>query len=94
MRLAALQRRLQTRRRALTACLARMARYDSQLARGESASVLVRLGAAIQKVLRVGFLTHQVMVGFGMRVGANNAEYFLQNFPVSQTNAGHGFSMC
>jgi hypothetical protein len=35
------------------------------------------LGAAIQKVLRVGFLTHQVMVGFGMRVGANNAEYVL-----------------
>ena len=25
-------------------------------------------GAAIQKVLLVGFLTHQVMVGFGMRV--------------------------
>jgi hypothetical protein len=68
-----------------------MARYDSQLARGESASVLVRLGAAIQKVLRVGFLTHQVMAGFGMRVGANN---FLRNFAVSQTNAGHGFSMC
>jgi hypothetical protein len=50
-----------------------MARRDSQVARGESASVLVRLGAAIQKVLRVGFLTHQVMVGFGMWVGANNA---------------------
>jgi hypothetical protein len=47
------------------------------LARGESASVSA---AAIQKVLLVGFLTHQVMVGFGMRVGANTAEYFLQNF--------------
>jgi hypothetical protein len=47
-----------------------------------------------QKVLLVGFLTHQVMVGFGMRVGANTAEYFLQNLTVSQTNAGHGFSMC
>jgi hypothetical protein len=61
------------------------------LARGESASVSA---AAIQKVLLVGFLTHQVMVGFGMRVGANTAEYFLQNLTVSQTNAGHGFSMC
>ena len=47
----------------------------SQLARGESASVSARWAAAIQKVLRVGFLTHQVMVGFGMRVGANTAEY-------------------
>jgi hypothetical protein len=64
------------------------------LARGESASVSARWAAAIQKVLLVGFLTHQVMVGFGMRVGANTAEYFLQNFAVSQTNAGHGFSMC
>jgi hypothetical protein len=45
------------------------------LARGESASVSARWAAAIQKVLRVGFLTHQVMVGFGMRVGANTAEY-------------------
>jgi hypothetical protein len=35
------------------------------LARGESASVSARWAAAIQKVLRVGFLTHQVMVGFG-----------------------------
>jgi hypothetical protein len=47
----------------------------SQLARGESASVSARWAAAIQKVLRVGFPTHQVMVGFGMRVGANNAAF-------------------
>jgi hypothetical protein len=34
---------------------------------------------SLTMVLRVGFLTHQLMVGFGIRVGANAAEYFLQN---------------
>jgi hypothetical protein len=58
------------------------------LARGESASVSA---AAIQKVLLVGFLTHQVMVGFGMRVGANTAEYFLQNLAVSQNELDMAF---
>jgi hypothetical protein len=46
-------RRRTQRRRALTLCHAWMARHDSQLARGESASVLV---AAIHKLPLVAFV--------------------------------------